>query len=580
MSQDPNTSGSFPHAPAAPTLVGQVLDGRYRLIKLIGEGGMGEVYAAEHLHIEKRFAIKLLKQEIISNPEAVIRFRQEARSASSIGHRNIIAIEDFGQLPDGRIYMCMELLNGAPLNEMIKEPMMPDRLLNILIQTGHGLAAAHAKGITHRDMKPENIFVTIGPGGEDVPKLLDFGIAKVAAGEGQNHLTRTGTIFGTPYYMAPEQALGSPVDARTDVYAMGVILYECFAGSVPFQGAAFMAILTQHITSEAEPVAERAAKAGRQLPPGVAEIIGYCMAKEPANRYQTMDDLVNALVTSYRNFAGAGMSTYLEAFPAAAGSSQPAIFPPNVGTTPTAGMPVASTRAPTGPALASTAGSQAVSYSDASASMVAPAKKSKLGLLVAMGVLLLSGGGGAAWYFLAGPGSKSSTVVADPANGSGSQAVPIASGSNTEVPVAVVFDAAPIKVAVTVDAAPAIVSKKVMITSNVVKFDIYDGAEKMAQGPDQIEIIGDTQRTLTLKAAGYEDLRVDVTATKDKWEFTLKRIKSVNTGNPVNTGTGQDPKPPPVGKSCANTVLRPGDPKCRKEYCKSHPEAQACILED
>src|SRR5262245_38064892 len=172
MSVDgPPASGSFPPAPPAPSLVGQILDGRYRIVKLIGEGGMGEVYAAEHIHIEKKFAIKLLKSEIVSNAEAVTRFRQEARSSSSIGHRNIIAIDDFGQLSDGRIYMCMELLNGAALNDMIQHPMGADRLLNILIQTGHGLAAAHAKGIVHRDMKPENIFVSTGPNGDDVPKI-------------------------------------------------------------------------------------------------------------------------------------------------------------------------------------------------------------------------------------------------------------------------------------------------------------------------------------------------------------------------------------------------------------------------
>src|SRR5258706_5651563 len=319
MSVEPPASGSFPQL-VTPSLVGQIIDGRYRITKKLGEGGMGEVYAADHVHIEKRFAIKLLKAEIVSNAEAVKRFRQEARSSSSIGHRNIIAIEDFGQLTDGRIYMCMELLNGAALNDMITQPMPVDRLLNILIQTGHGLAAAHAKGIIHRDMKPENIFVTIGPSGEDIPKLLDFGIAKVSGNDGQNHLTRTGTIFGTPFYIAPEQALGNPVDARTDIYAVGVIMYECFAGSLPFQGESFMGILTQHITTEPEPVAQRAAKAGRQLPMGLADIIMRCMQKSPDQRYRTMDELVNALIAVYRTIAGPGMSTYMEAFPA--GSAQ------------------------------------------------------------------------------------------------------------------------------------------------------------------------------------------------------------------------------------------------------------------
>src|SRR5688572_29517168 len=309
---DPNVpaSGSIPQA---PSLEGTVLDNRYRIVRKLGEGGMGEVYAAEHMHIEKRFAIKLLRPEIVSNPEAVSRFRQEARSSSSIGHRNIIAIEDFGQLQDGRIYMCMELLNGAALNDLITTPQPVDRLLNILIQTGHGLAAAHAKGIVHRDMKPENIFVTIN-GNEDIPKLLDFGIAKVAGNDGNNNLTKTGTIFGTPFYMAPEQALGNTVDARTDVYAMGVIMYEVFAGSLPFQGESFMGILTQHITTDPEPVATRAGKAGRQLPPGLADIITKCLAKDPEKRYRSMDELVNALVGVYRTMAGAGMSSYMEAF--------------------------------------------------------------------------------------------------------------------------------------------------------------------------------------------------------------------------------------------------------------------------
>src|SRR5262245_23784113 len=318
----PPASGSMPQL-ETPSLAGQVLDGRWRLVKKLGEGGMGEVYAAEHVHIEKRIAIKLLRPEIVSNREAVQRFRIEARSSSSIGHRNIISIDDFGDLPDGRIYMCMELLNGAPLNDMIRQPMPVDRLLNILIQTGHGLAAAHAKGITHRDMKPENIFVTIGPNGEDIPKLLDFGIAKVSGNDGQNHLTRTGTIFGTPFYMAPEQALGNPVDARTDIYAVGVIMYECFSGSLPFQGDSFMGILTQHITMEPEPVAQRAARAGRQLPPGLADVITRCLQKNPAQRFATMDELVNVLVQIYRGVVGPGMSTYMEAFPVMPSSVHP-----------------------------------------------------------------------------------------------------------------------------------------------------------------------------------------------------------------------------------------------------------------
>ena len=332
---DARKSGSIPHSPATggktipgtvqsaeltkeqdpeqpDAMIGQVLDDRYRIEARIGEGGMGEVYAASHIHIEKRVAIKLLRKEVLTNAEAVQRFRQEARSASSIGHRNIVAIEDFGTIEDGRVYLCMELLQGTPLSEILKQSVSQDRLLNILIQTCHGLAAAHAKGIVHRDMKPENVFVTLDSG-QEVPKLLDFGIAKVSQAEGNNHLTRTGTIFGTPFYMAPEQALGQPVDYRADIYAVGVIMYEAFCGQIPFQGDSFMGILTQHITASPTPPGQAASEANRELLPGLEAIIVRAMQKEPHDRFANMTELTNALVECYRTVAGAGMSAYWEA---------------------------------------------------------------------------------------------------------------------------------------------------------------------------------------------------------------------------------------------------------------------------
>jgi eukaryotic-like serine/threonine-protein kinase len=457
-------------------MVGEVLDGRYKIFKKLGEGGMGEVYAADHVHIEKQFAIKLLKAEIVSNAEAVKRFQQEARSASSIKHRNIIGVEDFGRLPDGRIYMCMEFLSGAPLNEMIQQPMGADRLLNILIQSGHGLAAAHAKGITHRDMKPENIFVTQeGNPPNDVPKLLDFGIAKVAGNDGQNNLTRTGTIFGTPFYMAPEQALGNPVDQRTDIYAMGVIMYECFTGSLPFQGESFMGILTQHITTAPEPVAQRASKAGRALPMGIAEIIMRCMDKDPNQRFQTMDELVNALIAVYRAIAGAGMSTYMEAFPVGSAQhmAQPTPSPMNRMTGPSVSSQTVGVGAPPpfqshggmppghsqpvmpmghphpahtpppmhggphmhgGPMQSGVAPAvgQSGLYDPSGSSHVSVPKKSNVGVVIAIIVLLAAGGGIAAVVVLgggkdkkndaagAGSGSDANGLVATNSTGSGS----------------------------------------------------------------------------------------------------------------------------------------------------------------
>jgi eukaryotic-like serine/threonine-protein kinase len=295
--------------PANEPMIGQLIGERYKVIKKIGEGGMGEVYVAEHIHIEKRVALKLLRAEVLSNQEAVSRFRIEARSASSIGHDNIIQIDDFGTLSDGRVYMAMEFLSGAPLNDMLaKEPLPLPRALDILIQVTKGLSAAHAKGITHRDMKPENIYVTQKEG-RDIPKILDFGIAKVSGGDTAQNLTVAGTIFGTPFYMAPEQAMGGKMDHRVDIYAMGIILYEVFTGTVPFKAETFMGILTQHITMQPVPPTQMAAQNGRMCPPELEAIILKAVQKDPNARYQSMNEMGNALIEFYRFAVGAGAMT-------------------------------------------------------------------------------------------------------------------------------------------------------------------------------------------------------------------------------------------------------------------------------
>ncbi|HEY4238513.1 MAG TPA: protein kinase [Kofleriaceae bacterium] len=584
---DVSASGSM----AAPDLVGQVLDGRYRLIRKLGEGGMGEVYAAEHIHIEKRFAVKMLRPEIVSNKEAVQRFRQEARSSSSIGHRNIIAIEDFGELSDGRIYMCMELLNGAALNDLIVQPMPVDRLLNILIQTGHGLAAAHAKGIVHRDMKPENIFVTITNQGEDIPKILDFGIAKVAGNDGQNHLTRTGTIFGTPFYMAPEQALGNPVDARTDIYAMGVIMYEVFSGSLPFQGDSFMGILTQHITSEPEPVAQRAAKAGRSLPPGLADLVMRCMRKNPAERPQTMDELVNSLIQIYRGVAGPGMSTYMEAFPVAASSGYQVLGAPPTGMLPASGsqpnvLPGGSQpqfHPPTGPIA--TPGSSGL-Y-DPSASVINVPKKSKAGLIIAIFAVLAVGGGIAAFLIVNGGDTKQATngsggsgsnggaqigtnppVVIDAAVTQPPEKVPDAAIATVTPDAAIVepphlVDAATIAEPIDAAPSPSTVSVKIF-TKNGVAFELWEDGAKVFDGPDDLPVPVGGVRHVVIKSRGFKDKKVDIDTSKLKLQIALE---------PAAT------RPPPqTGPDCSKSIVIPSKP-CVAQFCHLHPKDDNCQLE-
>ncbi|MGZ3408308.1 MAG: serine/threonine-protein kinase, partial [Polyangia bacterium] len=232
---------------AQTSLIGQVLADRYRVMRLLGEGGMGQVYEAQHLNINKRFAIKMLRPEVIGSPQSVQRFRQEAWAASSIGHENIVEIDDFATLPSGAVYLAMEFLDGQSLAERIRDgaPLAQQDALAVMIAVAHGLAAAHDKGIVHRDMKPENVFLA-RKSGRVVAKILDFGIAKMTGNDEPSNLTRTGAIFGTPLYMSPEQAKGKPADARADVYAVGVILYELLTGSVPFGGESSVEILSQH----------------------------------------------------------------------------------------------------------------------------------------------------------------------------------------------------------------------------------------------------------------------------------------------------------------------------------------------
>lgn len=285
----------LPDGTPSKSLVGQIIGGRYRLTKLLGEGGMGEVYAAEHIHITKKVAVKLLHPEINSNPEALIRFRQEAQSASSIGHDNIVTIDDFGTMDDNRVYLCMEFLQGESLAEAMQAPggIGIARTLNIMIQVCDGLSAAHSKGIIHRDMKPENVFLTRRSDDSELVKILDFGIAKVKGTDQNESLTRTGTVFGTPHYMSPEQALGQKLDHRADIYSVGVMLFEIFTGQVPFKAESFMGILSQHITKP--PPIPSTVNPTRSIPKPIEEIILKAMAKEPDQRFSNMQAMRDAL---------------------------------------------------------------------------------------------------------------------------------------------------------------------------------------------------------------------------------------------------------------------------------------------
>jgi serine/threonine-protein kinase len=283
-------------------LIGVTLGERYKIVKSIGEGGMGIVYEAIHVVIEKKVALKVLRDDFSKRPEVVERFRQEAKSASRIGHEHIVDISDFGETPRGQSYFVMEYLEGEDLANILAREgtLAPGRAVSILLQCAKALGAAHVKGIVHRDMKPENIFLTARDDQPDFVKIVDFGIAKMSdietEGAPGRKLTKTGMIFGTPEYMSPEQAAGKPLDHRVDIYALGVILFECLTGRVPFVGDTFMGILTQHMFEQPPPL--RAVNPHVRCPEELEVVINKTLAKDPDARYQTMDELGRGLASA------------------------------------------------------------------------------------------------------------------------------------------------------------------------------------------------------------------------------------------------------------------------------------------
>jgi serine/threonine-protein kinase len=268
--------------------------GEYRIDELIGRGGFGTVYRATHPVIGKQVAIKVLSRKYSADPDVVSRFVAEAKAVNQIRQRNIIDIFAFGALDDGRNYYVMEYLDGAPLDRHLADngPLSLAEALPILRAIAKALDAAHAKGIAHRDMKPENIFLARDPDGTRFPKLLDFGIAKLLAPEEDvRHRTGTGVPIGTPYYMSPEQCRGKEVDHRTDIYSFGIVAYRVLTGAYAFEGEDYLELMNKHTSAEPVPPSQRNA----QLTPAVDRAIEWMMKKDRAERPATVLEGVNAM---------------------------------------------------------------------------------------------------------------------------------------------------------------------------------------------------------------------------------------------------------------------------------------------
>jgi eukaryotic-like serine/threonine-protein kinase len=286
--------------------IGQIIDAKYKLVRLLGTGGMGAVYEGENLRIRRRVAIKMLHGNVSSQAESVTRFEREAQAAGRIGSDHICEVLDLGVLHDGTRYMVMEYLDGETLSGRIKRlgRLTPMQSIPLIVQVLEGLAAAHAAGIVHRDLKPDNVWVVPQKSNQrDFVKILDFGVSKFSqiGGEEMN-MTRAGAVVGTPYYMSPEQARGmAAVDARTDIYAMGVLLYQATTGQVPYQAETFNELLFKIVLEVAPPPQTYVPDLDSEF----AGIIIKAMAREPTQRYQSCQEFRDALL-AYQAARAAG----------------------------------------------------------------------------------------------------------------------------------------------------------------------------------------------------------------------------------------------------------------------------------
>ncbi len=360
-----------------PDLSGRVIAKRYLLKSRLGFGGMGVVYKAIDQRLEKAVAIKVLKEEFSKRQDVVARFTQEAKSVARIKHENVLDVTDYGQSESGDYYIAMELLVGTDLAKALekREPMTVDRATDIAVQICRALSAAHALGVVHRDMKPENVFLLRSDDGREVVKIVDFGIAQMkdtAGGESSRKLTQAGMVFGTLDYMPPEQASGSAIDHRVDVYATGVILYEMFAGRVPFYADTPLDVLRQHLSSAGPPPIHDV-NPDADVSPEFAAVIYKALAKEPGQRHASMSEFADELLRARQGTRPT----------APADGSHPLRAP-----TPTAAVQAPSQVAPNNPA-------PPPAWTPPAAPIVSlevePARGRSLALPIVVGVLVLAG---------------------------------------------------------------------------------------------------------------------------------------------------------------------------------------------
>ena len=334
--------------------VGKEIGGRYRILTRLGEGGMGTVYRAEQISLKRTVAVKVLKSELSADPALVRRFNAEAEVAARLNHPNTVTLYDFGQDEDGSLFIAMEYVEGDSLREvMLREgPMPTPRALHICAQVCASIADAHSHGIIHRDLKPDNVMLTVRGKISDVVRVLDFGIAKLRDKGGDitaMPMTQAGDLLGTPQYMAPEQIRGEKVDARTDVYAMGAMIYELVTGRLPFEAPTLMAILSKHLTELPVPPTDR--RADLAIPQSLSAFVMKALAKQPNDRPPSMELFGDRLREIHGAMSGAqalpaAPAPASQAAPVAMHQGMPSVVGPPPGVPRRLGSPVANLTPP------------------------------------------------------------------------------------------------------------------------------------------------------------------------------------------------------------------------------------------
>ena len=274
------------HTQVTDALCGRLLDGRYRIGERIGAGGFGLVYAAVQVAMNRDVVVKVLPSKLAAHGTHRARFEREARAASSLSHPNVVTVHDFGCTADGLPYLVMERVRGGTLADLMScGPLGPARAAWLIGQVLHAVQEAHAAGVVHRDLKPQNVLVTYGGGGHEHVKVVDFGLARLMDSD-LTAITRAGAVLGSPHFMSPEQARGVEIGPATDIYACGALLFTLLTGRPPFEGRTPVAVAAQHLSA---PVPEFSA------PPALEAVVRRAMAKDPADRYESARDMCAAL---------------------------------------------------------------------------------------------------------------------------------------------------------------------------------------------------------------------------------------------------------------------------------------------